>query len=194
MNFEAILFDCDGVLVDSEAITNGVLRDMLDEMGWRLSTEECMRQFVGKAVKDERALIEARTGQPLTEDWMARFRERRNDGLMRHLQPIEGAVSAVALLHERFEGRIACASGVSSTGGAVIGKKAGEPKRLINKLNVHAIDIVRDPSNSSALISPSHHGPSAANPSATVLARPRPEAISSTTTRPRRTSWSRSCR
>lgn len=111
MKFEAILFDCDGVLVDSEAITNGVLHDMLGEMGWRLSTEECMRRFVGKAVKDERALIEARTGQPLTEDWMARFRERRNDGLMRYLQPIEGAVSAVALLHEQFEGRIACASG-----------------------------------------------------------------------------------
>jgi HAD superfamily hydrolase (TIGR01509 family) len=111
MNMEAVLFDCDGVLVDSEAITNGVLRDMLEEMGWSLSTEECMRLFIGKAVKDERALIEARTGQPLTEDWMVRFRERRNDGLMRHLHPIAGAVSAVALLHERFQGRIACASG-----------------------------------------------------------------------------------
>lgn len=111
MNLEAVLFDCDGVLVDSEAITIGVLRDMLDEAGWHLSIEECMRRFIGKAVKDERALIEAHTGQPLTEAWMARFRERRNDSLMRHLQPIEGAVSAVALLHERFEGRIACASG-----------------------------------------------------------------------------------
>jgi beta-phosphoglucomutase-like phosphatase (HAD superfamily) len=111
MNFEAVLFDCDGVLVDSEAITIGVLRDMLNERGWNLGIEECMRLFVGKMVKDERALIEARTGQPLTEDWMARCRERRNDGLLRHLQPIEGAVAAVALLHERFKGRIACASG-----------------------------------------------------------------------------------
>ena len=34
MKFEAILFDCDGVLVDSEPITNGVLRDMLEERGW----------------------------------------------------------------------------------------------------------------------------------------------------------------
>ncbi len=34
MTFEAILFDCDGVLVDSEPITNGVLRDMLAEAGW----------------------------------------------------------------------------------------------------------------------------------------------------------------
>ena len=68
MTFDAVLFDCDGVLVDSEPITNGVLRDMLEERGWKLSTDECMRIFVGKAVKDETALIEARTGQPVTED------------------------------------------------------------------------------------------------------------------------------
>lgn len=109
--FDAVLFDCDGVLVDSESITNGVLRDMLEELGWVLTPAECMRIFVGKAVKDERALIEAHTGQPLTEDWMVRFRERRNVGLMHGVQPIQGAVQAVALVHERFAGRIACASG-----------------------------------------------------------------------------------
>jgi len=111
LNFDAVLFDCDGVLVDSERITNGVLRDMLEELGWKLSAAECMRIFVGKAVKDERALIEAHTGQPLTEDWMVRFRERRNAGLIQRVKPIAGAVAAVALAHERFGGRIACASG-----------------------------------------------------------------------------------
>ena len=109
--FDAVLFDCDGVLVDSEPITNGVLRDMLQELGWKLTTAECMRLFIGKAVKDERALIEARTGQPLTEDWMVRFRERRNEALVRGVKPIAGAVDAVAQIHERFRGRIACASG-----------------------------------------------------------------------------------
>jgi HAD superfamily hydrolase (TIGR01509 family) len=67
--------------------------------------------FIGKAVKDEAALIEAHTGQPLTENWMHRFRERRNAGLMRDLKPIAGAVEAVAKIHDLFEGRIACASG-----------------------------------------------------------------------------------
>ncbi|WP_172224902.1 HAD family hydrolase [Caenimonas soli] len=109
--FDAVLFDCDGVLVDSEPITNGVLRDMLEELGWKLTTAECMRIFVGKAVKDERALIEAHTGQPLTEDWMVRFRERRNEGLIAGVKAISGAVQAVRLIHERVEGRIACASG-----------------------------------------------------------------------------------
>ncbi len=109
--FEAVLFDCDGVLVDSEPITNGVLRDMLEELGWKLTPAECMRLFVGKAVKDERELIEARTGQPLTEDWMLRFRERRNEALVQGVKAIAGAVDAVALIHDRFERRIACASG-----------------------------------------------------------------------------------
>ncbi len=111
MKFDAVLFDCDGVLVDSEPITNGVLRDMLEELGWKLSPAECMALFIGKAVKDERALIEAKTSQPLTEDWMLRFRERRNDGLAARLQPIAGAVQAAALIHAAFDGRIACASG-----------------------------------------------------------------------------------
>lgn len=110
-SFDAVLFDCDGVLVDSEPITNGVLRDMLEELGWALTPAECMRLFIGKAVKDERALIEARTGQPLTEDWMVRFRERRNQGLIERVKPIAGAVPAVAWLHRHFQGRLACASG-----------------------------------------------------------------------------------
>ena len=109
--FEAVLFDCDGVLVDSEPITNGVLRDMLAESGWVLTSAECMRLFIGKAVKDERAMIEANTGQPLTGDWLNRFRERRNLGLLAGLQAIDGAVQAVASIHARYAGRIACASG-----------------------------------------------------------------------------------
>jgi beta-phosphoglucomutase-like phosphatase (HAD superfamily) len=80
MKFDAVLFDCDGVLVDSEPITNGVLRDMLEEQGWKLSSAECMRIFVGKAVKDEAATIEAHTGKPLTEAWLDEFRGRRNKG------------------------------------------------------------------------------------------------------------------
>jgi len=111
LKFEAVLFDCDGVLVDSEPITNGVLRDMLEERGWKLSPADCMRIFLGKAVKDEAALIEAHTGQPLTEEWMVQFRERRNQLLISDVQPIAGAVQAVARIHALYGGRIACASG-----------------------------------------------------------------------------------
>lgn len=109
--FDAVLFDCDGVLVDSEPITIGVLRDMLADLGWPLTLGECMRLFIGKAVRDERAQIEQRTGRPLTEGWLTEFRERRNEALSARLQPVRHAPAAVAAIHARYAGRIACASG-----------------------------------------------------------------------------------
>ncbi len=109
--FDAVLFDCDGVLVDSEPITHDVLRAMLAEAGWSLTRQESMRIFLGKAVRDEAALIEAKTGRPLTEAWLAVFRERRNAQLLADLAAIRNVSGAVAAIHEAFGGRIACASG-----------------------------------------------------------------------------------
>ncbi|MBS0509398.1 MAG: HAD family phosphatase [Proteobacteria bacterium] len=111
MTFEAILFDCDGVLVDSEPITNGVLCQMLGEAGWPLAPEECMRLFIGKTVRSEAARIEAATGRPLTDAWMAEFYARRNARLQAELVAIPNAVEAVRAVHARLQGRIACASG-----------------------------------------------------------------------------------
>jgi len=111
MKYAAVLFDCDGVLVDSEPITNGVLRDMLQERGWTLTVEECMRRFIGKAVRDERDAIERHTGQPLTEEWMEAFRARRDAALRQGLSAIPNAVAAVRQVHALYGGRIACASG-----------------------------------------------------------------------------------
>jgi len=111
MQFEAILFDCDGVLVDSEPITNGVLRDMLEESGWTLTPEECQHLFVGKTLREERATVEARTGRPLTDAWLQLFYQRRNRELDARLEVIAGAHAAVAAAHAHTQQRIACASG-----------------------------------------------------------------------------------
>ena len=111
MNFEAVLFDCDGVLVDSEAITCGVLRDMFEEQGWRMTLAECMQRFVGHTVKSQRAVIEAHTGVPLTDDWLAQFFERRNVRLAQDITAIDGIHEAVAHVHAQCAGRIAVASG-----------------------------------------------------------------------------------
>lgn len=111
MEFEAVLFDCDGVLVDSEPLTHGVLRDMLATLGWTMSVEECMRHFVGKDLFDEVATIEARTGFTLTQTWMAEFRQRRDDTLHAQLQAIPNIHGALRSVYGHFDGRIACASG-----------------------------------------------------------------------------------
>ena len=111
LRFEAVLFDCDGVLVDSEPITNGVLRQMLNEAGWALTQAESEHIFIGKAVRDERTRIELETGRPLTEDWMRAFYARRDQRLRAELQAMDGALQAVAASHRHTGGRIACASG-----------------------------------------------------------------------------------
>jgi HAD superfamily hydrolase (TIGR01509 family) len=109
--FSAVLFDCDGVLVDSERITHVVLTQLLGELGWTLTVEEAMRIFVGKAVKDEAARIEAHTGFVITDAWLEGFRARRNAALERDLVEIPGAPAAVRAVHTAFNGRIAVASG-----------------------------------------------------------------------------------
>ena len=111
MNFDAILFDCDGVLVDSEAITCGVLSDMFAEQGWCMTLDECMQRFVGHTVKSQRATIEAHTGQALTDEWLQQFFQRRNVRLQESIAAIEGVHDAVAHLHAHCNGRIAVASG-----------------------------------------------------------------------------------
>ncbi len=111
MRFEAVLFDCDGVLVDSEAITCGVLRDMFEEQGWRMTLAECMQRFVGHTVKSQREVIEANTGVPLTDEWLQQFFQRRNEQLDAQITAIEGIHDAVAHLHDHCQGRIAVASG-----------------------------------------------------------------------------------
>jgi beta-phosphoglucomutase-like phosphatase (HAD superfamily) len=111
MSFDAVLFDCDGVLVDSESITNGVLRSMLHELGWPISADDCFRLFVGRALRDETAVITAHTGFVVTDGWLDDFRRRRNEALTASLEAIPGAVAAVHEIDTLMGGAIACASG-----------------------------------------------------------------------------------
>lgn len=109
--FQAVLFDCDGVLVDSEPITNAVLREMLHELGWRISEEEGIRRFIGRALRDERHVIEEHTGVRIDEDWLAEFRRRRNAALLEGLAPVDGAREAVVAARGLVGDRFACVTG-----------------------------------------------------------------------------------
>ncbi len=111
MKFDAILFDCDGVLVDSEGITNGVLRDMLGAMGWKMSEEECMKHFVGHLVQDQGELIYKNTGQHIDDAWIEDFRARRNQALHESLTAIPLIDAALATITQSYGKKIACASG-----------------------------------------------------------------------------------
>jgi HAD superfamily hydrolase (TIGR01509 family) len=109
--YTAVLFDCDGVLVDSESITQSVLRDMLEELGWSLTREECIRLFVGKALKDEWEVILRHTGVRIDDAWLAAFRERRNAALRTDLSPVPGIESALEAVRAAYGDRIAVGTG-----------------------------------------------------------------------------------
>lgn len=111
MTFAAILFDCDGVLVDSEPITITVLRDMLAEQGWDMTYDQCYDLFIGKATIDELPLIRKKTGKNLGIEWVMEFRRRRNQALSNTVMPIPGIRAALETLSLRYPDRIACASG-----------------------------------------------------------------------------------
>ena len=100
MLVEAILCDCDGVLVDSEHITNRALHTMLNASGWAISEAECLQIFIGKTVRSETARIERETGQPLTDAWMAAFYALRDQGLHAHLQAQQVPAHFVAAMRQ----------------------------------------------------------------------------------------------
>jgi HAD superfamily hydrolase (TIGR01509 family) len=76
-----------------------------------MSQEECAARFIGKTVRSEKALIEERTGQPWSEDWLQAFYARRNAQLELRLQAVPHIHDAVAQVHQALNGRMACASG-----------------------------------------------------------------------------------
>jgi HAD superfamily hydrolase (TIGR01509 family) len=106
-----VLFDCDGVLVDSEPITNGVLRTMLIALGWEISERDCVDLFVGRALADEWAVIHEHTGFRIDDAWLATFRGRRDLALQAGLVPIAGVREAVRAVAQLMGERFACVTG-----------------------------------------------------------------------------------
>ena len=76
--FDAILFDCDGVLVDSEPIVNRLIWEMLIELGIDISLEDSIQRFLGKAIREELDAIAEIRGAPLPPNWLSTFQARRN--------------------------------------------------------------------------------------------------------------------
>jgi len=95
---EAVVFDCDGVLVDSERITNGVIAEMLREQGLDIDTEGSMRLFMGKTVMELLPEIEQMTGHALPAGWYPEFLVRRDEGLRERVEPVAGIDRIIAHL------------------------------------------------------------------------------------------------
>jgi HAD superfamily hydrolase (TIGR01509 family) len=92
---ELVIFDCDGVLVDSEPISNRVLAELLTEIGLPSTVEGCMRDYMGRSWADCVALIEARLGAPAPPDFGETWRARRDAALEAEVVAVEGIEAAL---------------------------------------------------------------------------------------------------
>ncbi|MCA3190586.1 MULTISPECIES: HAD family phosphatase [unclassified Cupriavidus] len=86
--FDCVIFDCDGVLVDSEPIVHRVLNRVLNELGIEITLEESMKWFLGRAVRDELGNIEARLGKPLPRNFLSEWFVRRDAALIEELEAV----------------------------------------------------------------------------------------------------------
>lgn len=93
--FELVIFDSDGVLVDSETIANRVLAQTLTEHGLTTTPEQALKLYKGRILRDVTALAEERHGGPLAETWIDEFEAARAIAFKNELTAIDGAREAV---------------------------------------------------------------------------------------------------
>ncbi|HWX98211.1 MAG TPA: HAD-IA family hydrolase [Solirubrobacteraceae bacterium] len=92
---QLVIFDCDGVLVDSERISNRVLADLLTAEGLPTTLTEARRAYQGLMLSEVGTRAEAGLGRALPEGWLARFERERESAFRRELRPVTGASEAV---------------------------------------------------------------------------------------------------
>lgn len=90
----AVLFDCDGVLADSEMVVNAIVAEQLTALGWPMTAAEARETFLGLALPDMVPRIEARTG-PLPPAWAKEISILIAHRMTSHTPAVPGAVAAV---------------------------------------------------------------------------------------------------
>jgi HAD superfamily hydrolase (TIGR01509 family) len=92
---ELVIFDCDGVLIDSERLAVKVDVQVLRELGWPLTEAEVIERFVGRSDRDGRAMIETHLGRKLPEGFDEALEHRYRETFATALTPVDGVLEAL---------------------------------------------------------------------------------------------------
>jgi HAD superfamily hydrolase (TIGR01509 family) len=172
--FDLVIFDNDGVLVDSEPVANGVLARLLTGYGFPCTAEQSMAEFMGRSIAQVRALVEARLGAPLPADLEARYAGDLYPSFRRSLQPIPGVVEALQAIalpvcvassgtHERIRLTLTCTGLWDRFGGRVFSAQDVERGKPAPDLFLHAAAALGVAPGRCAVVEDSPAGVTAAN-------------------------------
>jgi HAD superfamily hydrolase (TIGR01509 family) len=104
------VFDCDGVIIDSEIIASAVDAELLAEFGYEITPAEVTRRFSGLTARSIGAVIAAETGRPLPEDFFTRTKAEIERRFAAELKPVAG----IHELLDKLEGpRCVCSNSSS---------------------------------------------------------------------------------
>jgi HAD superfamily hydrolase (TIGR01509 family) len=92
---ESVIFDCDGVLVDSEPVGNAVLAELISELGIPTTREQAIATYMGRSMASCLTMLEERLGESPPADFADRYRANVEAGWRRELKPVPGVVEAL---------------------------------------------------------------------------------------------------
>lgn len=105
----ALILDFDGVIADSEPLSNVVTADLLTELGSSTTAAECQARYLGKRIADMATMVEARHGITLPDDFEARLIDATIKRFLAELAPIPG-VKAFLETHRQTPKAVASSS------------------------------------------------------------------------------------
>lgn len=113
MKFDAVIFDFDGVLIESEYVSNVQIARALSELGHPTTVDEALDNFVGLGGKDFLDAVSGWIGGPIPDAFHAARKSEDDRVVAEGLEAVAGAIAFVRVLPERFPKAIASSSTTS---------------------------------------------------------------------------------
>ena len=137
-----IIFDCDGVLVDSEPLTNAMMAREMTTAGLPMTTREAMDNFVGGTIRG--VFEKARgLGARLPDDWVDGFYDRMIAMLAREVELIPGAADVLSCLEAEDIAHCIASNGPMRKMAATLGRHGLWARLETRAFSAHEVGIAK---------------------------------------------------